>query len=306
MIFKIIGIVLVIILAIILLALCGLGIGLMIYVHYPKRPTYEETSAIEKSKDFVEDFESLPQKEMNIVMEDGYTLHGIFMQNDISTDKYVIVTHGYGYNRWGSIKYALIFYRLGFNVYLYDLRHFGNNKKTYCSMGVKESKDIIAIADYLREQFGKDIKIGLHGESLGAGSSILALGLDTNFEFCVADCPFSDLSLLFEQIMKAWFKLPAVLSHTGSIACKVFRGYRFDRIYPIKSFETNTTTPVCFFHGADDDFILPMHSERMYEACKAYKEIHIVQGANHAQSLQTDKKEYARIVEEFLKKIQMI
>ena len=101
----------------------------MRYVIYPKRRTYEEVEQIEKSKNNWGDYDNYEKEEWNIKSFDGYFLHGILIKNN--SNKYVIVTHGYTYNMLGSIKYANIYYKLGYNVYIYDLRHFGKNQKLH-------------------------------------------------------------------------------------------------------------------------------------------------------------------------------
>ena len=62
--------------------------------------------------------------------------------------------------------------------------------------------------------------------------------------------------------------------------------------------------PVCFIHGAADGFIKPSNSERMHEAQKGYSEIHLIPGAEHAQSREVSgEEEYRKIIKEFLEKI---
>lgn len=58
--------------------------------------------------------------------------------------------------------------------------------------------------------------------------------------------------------------------------------------------------PVCFIHGADDDFILPINSRRMNEAYKGYSECHEFLNANHGLSIDSDPKAYEEKVRAFL------
>lgn len=280
----------------------GFGFLSMHKVTHPYRTTYEKAYSMEEKDGSLEGFQDLNPEDMNLTMDDGYLIHGKFLRNE-GSNKYVIVTHGYTYNYFGSVKYAMIFYKLGYSVYLYDLRHFGANEITYCSMGYKEHKDIICIANHLRRMFGDDISIGLHGESLGASSSIMAIGEDDRFSFCIADCPFSDCAKLFAEKTREWFHLPSFFFNFGSIALLIVHRHSFNWIRPIDAFLTNKTTPVCFFHGEQDDFIRPINSTRMYELAEAYKELHIVEGAKHAQSIQMDKANYADTIAQFLSKI---
>lgn len=287
---------------VVLLAL--FAFALLTYVIKPKRISLENCMEIEKSKDFWGDFEVFEKEECDIVAEDGYLLHGILLKNP--GDKYVIITHGYRYTRWGSVKYANLFYKLGYNVYIYDLRHHGNNVNCFCSMGHHESKDILAIAEYLRERFGEEIEIGLHGESLGAASSMLALGEDDRFAFCVEDCGFADLGLLLERLCKKRIGFPEKVSHLASVACKVRYGYRLDEIMPIEGVRKNDRTPILFIHGDADDFITPDHCAMLYQASRAKKEMVLFEGAMHAKSFEVDRDRYYSVVENFLREIGQI
>ena len=152
-----------------------IGLLMMHYVSHPKRSTYQETKEREISHGHWGDYHNIPKEDWNITSFDGSLLHGYFLPND--SNKYVIITHGYTDTHHGSVKYANIYYDLGFNVYLYDIRFHGLNehKKNYCTMGDAESKDLSAVIAAVYERFGSDIFLGIHGESLGAASSVLAL-----------------------------------------------------------------------------------------------------------------------------------
>ncbi len=284
----------------ILLVLSLLAFVLLRYVVKPKNETLEYTMERERVRGFLGNYEKYNKQELNIPSKQGYLLHGILLKN--AKDKFVIISHGYTANHLASIKYANIFYELGYSVYIYDLRNHGRNDKTYCSMGKWESADIVTIANYLRQRFGENISIGLHGESLGAASSILALGEDTRFSFCVADCGFADLGMLLEELSGQMVHLPAKLSHLASYACQLKYGYRLDRIRPVDAFRKNQKTPILLIHGKLDDFILPKHCNMFYEEAKNQKEIYYFEHAKHASSYASNPEKYAKTVQEFVKK----
>lgn len=281
----------------VLLVCLVIGYGTMRFVIYPKRYTYEETTEDQRNKNLWGDYDSYEKEAFDVTCPDGYILHGELIRND--SKKFVIITHGYTINLCGSVKYANIFYRLGYNVYLYDLRHFGKNKECFCSMGRNEAKDIITVQETLLKRFGEDITIGLHGESLGCASSMLALGLSQRFAFLVADCGFVDLKVLLEDQAGKMLHLPSFMAYFTDFWMKLLHHYKFSQIRPIDVMKDNKV-PVLFFHGADDDFIVPEHSRRAYAACSAYKKLCIVEGAGHAQSYERDPVGYARTIETFL------
>lgn len=274
------------------------GVLLVCYVTFPKRSTLEEGIAYAKEHDYWKAFDSYEKETVEIKSYDGYLLHGFLLKND--SKKFVILTHGYTDNRYGSVKYCHMYRDMGYQVLLYDLRHHGENESSYCSMGYKEHQDILAISDYLKTHYGFDITIGLHGESLGCASSILALGKEETFDFCVADCGFSDLYKLLSYQAYQTFHLPSVFAHLASGVCYVMHGHSFSQIRPIDSFAISKT-PILFIHGKDDDFIPPSMSEEMYHKAQSYKKIELVEGAKHARSYEILRNEYEEKVKQFLK-----
>lgn len=262
----------------------------------PKRYGLAECIEIEKSKNFWQQFDQYEKETWNILSFDGYELHGNLIKG--SSDKFVIISHGYKYTRWGSVKYTHVYHKLGYNVYLYDLRHHGENSNCYCSMGDYESQDIVAIAKAIRMRFGKNALIGLHGESLGAASSLLAAGLNEEFSFVVADCGFSNLGKILEyQGAKKWY-LPKFFVHTASLLNQLLHGRSFYDIQPIRSIE-NIRIPILFIHGDEDDFIPKSMSKDMFEVYKGPKQIELFPGARHAHSYKSNPPKYEKTIEMF-------
>lgn len=279
-----------------------LGSVIFHYISNPKRPSLDMTHALEIKKGLWEDYDSHDKEEMNVTCRDGYILHGSYIPGD--GDDFVIITHGYSYNRHGSVKYANMYHKLGYHVYLYDLRYHGDNIKTYCSMGYNESRDIIDVANALYAWFGADISIGLHGESLGASSSMLACGmmnqLPKPFLFLVEDCGFADLKVLLEDLMRYAPHLSRYIPRKASDFGMKRYGFRFDEIRPMEAVVRLKDLPILFIHGKADDFILPKHCEMLYEAYQGPKQIYFCPGARHAQSFELDKKKYYEVVKSFL------
>ncbi len=275
------------------------------YLTNPKRPDLDVTSVIERGKGFWGDYDTYQSEEMNITCRDGYVLHGNYLPG--MGKKFVIITHGYSYNRHGSIKYANVFHKLGYHIYLYDLRYHGTNIKTFCSMGYNESRDIIDIANALYERFGDDISVGLHGESLGASSSMLACGmmnqLPKPFSFLIEDCGFADLNILLEDLIGTMLHMPRSWSHKASDVSMKKNGFRFDEIRPIDDISKLSDLPILFIHGKDDDFISPKHCDMLYRAYQGPKQLYLCPNAKHAQSYEIDSENYSKIVKDFLEKI---
>ncbi|MCM1533822.1 MAG: alpha/beta hydrolase [Corallococcus sp.] len=218
--------------------------------------------------------------------------------------KVAVICHGYSWNRINSLKYAQVFYKLGFNLVIYDHSYFGLSEGKFCTLGFYERHDLSKVIDYAREQFGEDCIVALHGESMGAVTVLTELGIRDDVDMVVADCPFSHTLNYYGELFKKLTRLPSfpVVEMTGSMA-KMKYGYDYSKCNPIDDVR-KSNVPICFIHGKSDDFIYPHHSEDMYAVCNnPLSELHLVDSAAHACSYMTDNEGYFEIVKNFVDKV---
>lgn len=297
MIFFIIGVLIVLLITVII----GISYFFAKAITLPKVPTMEESRIKETGRNGWKEYDRYPKKNVEMISFDGYILHGEVWERP--GKKYVVVTHGYTSTRFGSVKYAHIYYALGYNVVIYDLRYHGENQGGYCSMGYLESRDVLSVIQWVRDTYGNDCIIGLHGESLGSASTIQALGVEQNLLFAVSDCGFSDLKELMQYQAHARYHLPEFLAKTISWINYLIHGYQFYDICPKKALENNQV-PVLFIHGEKDDFIPPSMCRDMYEMTKSKKKMILFPNAVHAESYLSDPDTYEKCVAEFVKEIE--
>lgn len=290
-----------ILLAVLLLLTFVLGYALSSYVVHPKRFTIAEAEACEKEKGYWGDYDELEKTKYLVTAEDGYQLHAVYIPAEKTSQKYVIISHGYTYNWCGSVKYLHIFRDCGYHCILYDNRGHGENPPTVCTMGIQESKDLLSVIRDTYQRFGDDITIGLHGESMGAAITTMALGSKPRVAFAVMDCGYADLMNVLQNKIRTLFHLPAFLCYPASLVCRLCFGYWFGDVEPVNALRDNEI-PVCLIHGEDDDFIFCQNSRRMEEATRGYAELHLFPGANHAESLVSDRERYRKIITEFMEK----
>ena len=201
---------------------------------------------------------------------EGYVIHAQFFKNPQPSGKYIILTHGYTDNRFGALKYMKIYLDRGYNCIIYDLRGHGENAPSPCTYGILEAKDLLAVIDDTHRRFGEDITLGLHGESLGAATTVVT-----------------------HNHLPAWF------TDVSSVFFKWKYGYSYRQMRPVDSLADNLV-PFLFMHGAEDKFILPSNSERMQKSTDGYSELHLIPGAKHAASVLTDPALYTQCVNSFL------
>ena len=215
----------------------------------------------------------------------------------------VLFAHGYTWTREGMLKYAQEFYEMGYSVILYDERGHGDNKRVACTFGYNESEDQNEICDYIRKEYGKEAKLGLLGESLGAATTLLTMGKRDDLSFVVADCPYSSLNEFFVPLLKA-NKLPCFILPFSSLFCKLIHHYWFKDISP-KDAIREKKTPLLLITGNNDNLIPCIESQWIYDNKKeGIKELCFMEGADHAMAYRQNPVKYREVLDAFLKRVE--
>ena len=279
---------------------CRFILGLASQIAAPEVSTLDKEISWEKEHGLWGNYDSYEKEEYTVKAYKDYELHVTLVKNPVETDKYVIISHGFKSNRYGAVKYVDTYMDLGFNCIIYDLRDHGENEKTALSLGQFESEDLEKLIEDSYNRYG-NIRLGLHGESMGAATSLMVLAKKPKVDFVVADCGFSNLYDLLHaayDVAKVGTVLPSV-----NIAMKLRYGYDMKKTSP-KDALVGNEVPICFIHGEADTFILPENSQVNKAATAGYSELHLVPDAAHARSREVlGEAEYRSIISNFLDNI---
>lgn len=278
--------------------LAALGFAMAGFMTSIKGQTLDEARQWQSERYDISWYDEMEKLDYEVAGEDGYILHTQVLVNPVPTDKYVILSHGYTDNRIGSLKYARLYLALGFNCVVYDLRGHGLNAPTFCTYSLRERKDLLAQIKDARARFPDAAVLGIHGESLGAATSVGVLEYQPEIDFVVADCGFAEI----EPILRAGIArshMPDFLYALTRLCAKLRFGYDFADMRPIDALNGNAI-PILFIHGENDNFIPCEHSRRMHAANPAPGALYIVPNARHAQSVFEDTEGYQAHLEAFL------
>ena len=264
------------------------------------RQTLDEAMQWQKDHYDFSFYDGLEKTDYTVTSYDGYVLHAEFLKNPEPSTKYVIISHGYTDNRYGALKYAPVYLELGYNIVVYDLRGHGENEPTFTTYGIREGQDLDYLIKDTRERYTDITELGIHGESLGAATTVTCLKYKPDIDFAVADCGFSDIENVLKGLYKS-FHVPTVIVDLADVGARLRYQYAIKDMRPIDSLDDNEI-PVLFIHGANDDFIVPKNSEDMSKRTKGRTEFHTIPGATHANSVLTEPDMYKDIVKEFLEK----
>ena len=249
------------------------------------------------------------QKNLQWVEDYGYDRH--FMVSDKGEklvayhlkpekESKVFVFAAHGYRSYGKKEFCGVgqyYIERGYNLFMVDHVASGESEGTYCTFGYNETKDCLKWLGYLTETFGEDIKIILHGVSMGAATVMLMNGsglLPENVRLTVADCGFTSGPDFFAyRVNQIDRRIPArALVKAWSDVNKSRIGFNLSDVKPIEAVK-KTEKPILFIHGEEDGLVPCFMVYELYESCASEnKELLVIEGADHAQSYMTGKEKY--------------
>ena len=248
-------------------------------------------------------YETVRKEGLWIHSPNDYLLNTVFLK-PLNTRNTVIICHGVTENKTNSIKYARLFERLGFNSVIYDHRRHGESGGKTTSFGYYEKLDLQAIVHFIREKIGEDALLGIHGESMGAATTILYAGtFDDDADFHIVDCPFSDFTEQVLHVLRMETPLRSTMAlRIANLFLKMRDGYTLNLVSPREVIE-NVQKPMLFIHSMKDEFILPYMTKELYEAKPGDKMLKLFEKGSHAKSFNDNPESYEKTVEEFLRAI---
>jgi uncharacterized protein len=247
-------------------------------------------------------YETVRKDGLWIHSPNDYLLNTVFLK-PLNTKNTVIICHGVTENKTNSIKYARLFERLGFNSVIYDHRRHGESGGKTTSFGYYEKLDLQAIVHSIREKIGEDALLGIHGESMGAATTILYAGtFDDDADFHIVDCPFSDFTEQVLHVLRMETPLRSTMAlRIANLFLKMRDGYTLNLVSPREVIE-NVQKPMLFFHSMKDEFILPYMTEELYQAKPGDKMLKLFEKGAHAKSFNDNPESYEKTVKEFLQR----
>lgn len=295
------------ILTLIIITIFIIGWHFSSMVIYPKVQKYNYTydTEVEKGKIEIEEFNTLEKQEVYIDSQYDYKIHGLFFPNNGSR-KIIILCHGITWSLYCSVKYMDMFLKKDFAIFIYDHRNHGLSGGRDTSFGYYEKYDLKKCTDWLFDKLGKNIIIGLHGESMGAGIALQNIAIDDRVNFCIEDCGYSDAQELFKHRLNKDYNINiSPIVKLSSKISKIRVGWDFKDVSPITTLPM-VKIPILFIHGENDEYVPTYMCKQMYSVTKSYKDMYIAPNAGHAEAYWNNKDEYEKKVCKFLSDINII
>lgn len=237
--------------------------------------------------------------------EDGLQLHATYFPGE-KTGRLVICFHGY--TSEGMKDYSALsdyYLKRGYGMLLVDERAHGQSEGTYIGFGCLDRQDALQWIAWAVRECGEDVRILLHGTSMGGATVLMASGLQLpgQVKGIVSDCGFTSPKEVFTHVLHSMYHLPAFpVIQIADYVNRKKAGYGMDECNAAREVQ-NATVPILMIHGDADTFVPSSMCEKIYENCSAPKKKLIVKGAAHAESYYKDMESYENALDEFTKEI---
>lgn len=196
----------------------------------------------------------------------------------------VVYLHGNCSSRLEAFDALPVLLPRGLTVFCLDLSGSGRSDGEYISLGYHEEKDLRAVLQFLRTQEHVST-IGLWGRSMGATTSILRAAEDHELGACILDSAFRDLETVAEELVSRG-RLPIPQFVVGW-ALEMIRGEVQSRadfdpreLAPIKCAPL-ARCPALFGVASDDSFVLPHHTQDLYDAWAGERVLRVFDGGHN-------------------------
>jgi pimeloyl-ACP methyl ester carboxylesterase len=231
-----------------------------------------------------------PMTQVAIRSKDRYVLRARWYPAE-GAKRTVILAHGW-HSCWNLdfSASAPFLHEQGCNLLFIDQRCHGESGGDLISYGIKESRDILSWLKWL-DRHHSGLPVYLCGVSMGAATVLMATGgeignaISGRVAGVIADCGYSSAQEIIKITLKK--SIGGMASPTLAainLNCKLRENFTFGKYSPLQAMTENQTIPCLFVHGTEDDFVPWRMTMENYYACRAPKDLLLVNGAGHGVS----------------------
>jgi hypothetical protein len=184
------------------------------------------------------------------------------------------------------------------NVILVDERAHGLSEGHTLTYGKKEQYDVLSWVDYLKKEFGEDIKITLIGISMGA-TAILGVAdkLDKNIKI-IADSPYISLKNVLKIALSKvynnhFFGYPLI-----AFACLLY--CRMSTKYEITENIHNSKNKILIIYGTADHLVPYSVIEGVFLQNKNHVTLEVFDGVGHGIGYNRAPERYLKVMFDFI------
>lgn len=220
----------------------------------------------------------------------------------------VVLVHGLGGCRHSArdLLAAGMLHRNGIAVLMIDLRDHGDSSREdgRFAGGTDEYRDVLGAFDWLLEQGVPDARIGLLGFSLGAATSMIAMGQEPRIAATWSDSSYGDIgTAIRDELSRNGY--PTILEPGGIVAARILGGDDLAGHSPLETTSLLDGRPLFVTHGQLDTRISVRAAHVLVASAAAHgqdAELWIVPDAEHTQALTLHPEAYEERLSAFFRR----
>ena len=245
---------------------------------------------------------SQPHEDLWTESFDGLKLHATwFPQGECK--RVVICFHGYTSQGMSDyIGLSGYYLQKGYSMLLVDERAHGQSEGKHIGFGCLDRQDAMKWIERVIKDCGTDVKILLHGTSMGGAAVLMTSGLQLPVQVkgIISDCAFTSAKEVFTHVLKNMYHMPAFPTiQMSDFMNRKLSGYGLDECNAAREVK-KAKVPVLLIHGSGDTFVPCSMCETIYQNCASPKKKLIIEGAAHAESYYKDPTSYEKALNEFI------
>ena len=229
--------------------------------------------------------------------ERGETLQGFYFPCGAKfSGKIAFIVHGYHSEHAETAgMFREYYHSRGFDIFAPDNTASGMSGGEVFGYGVLESADCLKWLDFLKAEFGGDIRVVMHGFSLG-GATVLKMSdrVPDIVKFTVSDSGFTDAREILKRRLGPLYKPMYALN-------KLVGGYDLDDS-DVSENVRRSKQPMLIVHGREDPTVPFSMAPRIYELCNADKDFLYTDKAKHIETMHIAPEAYAEKLDGFIKR----
>lgn len=246
--------------------------------------------------------ENHPHEILTMASDNGYILNGFYYRAGRERSRTIAyLVHGYRSNHAETAGlFADYYLSRGIDIFCDDHVASGSSGGKFIGYDYLETGDCLKWIETLKKNFGNEIRIILHGFSMG-GATVVNMGdkCPDNVKFIVCDSGYTSGPDLISRMIGFRHGLPLCILRGAN---RLVAGYDF-RDTDVRPACRRMDKPILFVHGSEDKTVPIEMGRELYGVCASpHKELLVVNGARHVESMYRAPDIYAEKLDEYIRK----